>query len=1052
MPRNPRNIREFLGLVGYYRKFIAEFARRTKPLSDLLKQGREFHWGSDQQRSFDDMKDALSHAPILQFPDFEQPFVLTTDASDYAIGAVLSQGKLGHDLPVAYASRLLTKAERNYSATERECLAVVEYVRHFRHYLYGQNFIVVTDHQALRWLHSVKDPSSRLMRWRLKLRDFQYEIVYKSGKTNKNADALSRNTPEMNDVRVQEIRVLPLSLVDSVKERRRRGRPKREVKGSAETSDRIQSETKPDESGIASRVRMRNQSRLRPSYKEPTLTPHRGLAHSTSDSDSDSTHQIKRPPGRPRIFRKRTLRYEDDDDYAPPTSVRNQPISIESMFEEQKSDEPSPVEMIIDVDPTLLPEQSSDASNASVSHGEGASLDTSTDSELEFDSRLGNSNRSLKETLQVEDQNDTLEETLRPADCEREDRFPIKIIPRELNPSDSESVYSEIEREEEETITPTTCDKTPNKHHDSSTVPETPDLSYHPSNSQSTPIEPPVTNNSVRKMNKETVDSPLRPPRKRREKQIVTLGLYETIPPEPIVSSYDDRSIIPPPREFTRGQICVTNDSLAIARDNYSHFISADCNLSTPMGRLLSDLGYINEINLREQQPHKGSVIVSQCGEIKIFSLICQDQFYDLITEDDLYIAMNGLKEAMYQTKTRSVRIPGNDNGLNKLPENALRNIIRRVFSGTDLSVILCLGKVETPPPEKRKEIVQELHRSLAGGHKGCRKTYRRVRERFYWPDMVREIQEILKTCRSCQLNKLVRIKTRQPMVLTDTPADAFDKVCLDTVGPLTPTPNGNRHILTMQCNLTKYCLAVAVPDIRAITIADAFAREFIAVFGCPRAILSDRGTSFLNKLLGKLTKIFKIKQLTTSGYHPQTNGSLERSHQVLSDYLKHYLRDNDDWDTFLPYAMLSYNTTVHEGTKFSPYHLVFGKEARLPSAFPSEEVLETYGSYLSELVTRLDKIRAIAAKNIVDAKIRSKHYYDRNLNEKEFELGDLILCLREPRKNKFERYYDGPLEIVEVHNKNNVVLKDPTTGKRILKHIDKIKHYYHDSSDEFEY
>ena len=80
-----------------------------------------------------------------------------------------------------------------------------------------------------------------------------------------------------------------------------------------------------------------------------------------------------------------------------------------------------------------------------------------------------------------------------------------------------------------------------------------------------------------------------------------------------------------------------------IARDNYGHFISADCNLSTPIGRLLSDLGYINEINLREQQPHKGLVIVSQCREIKIFNLIWQDQFYDLITEDDLYIAMNEL-------------------------------------------------------------------------------------------------------------------------------------------------------------------------------------------------------------------------------------------------------------------------------------------------------------------------------------------------------------------------------------------------------------------------
>lgn len=124
----------------------------------------------------------------------------------------MSQRKVGHDLPVAYASRLLTKAEKNYSATERECLAVVEFVRHFRHYLYGQHFLVITDHQALRWLHLVKDSSSRLIRWRLKLRDYQYEILYKSGKTNKNADALLRHPPEENvNFDIHEVRISPIT-------------------------------------------------------------------------------------------------------------------------------------------------------------------------------------------------------------------------------------------------------------------------------------------------------------------------------------------------------------------------------------------------------------------------------------------------------------------------------------------------------------------------------------------------------------------------------------------------------------------------------------------------------------------------------------------------------------------------------------------------------------------------------------------------------------------------------------------------------------------------
>lgn len=239
------------------------------------------------------------------------------------------------------------------------------------------------------------------------------------------------------------------------------------------------------------------------------------------------------------------------------------------------------------------------------------------------------------------------------------------------------------------------------------------------------------------------------------------------------------------------------------------------------------------------------------------------------------------------------------------------------------------------------------------------------------------------------------------------------------------------------------------MPDIRATTVADAFACKFIAKFGCPRAILSDRGTSFINRIMSKLTKIFKIKQLSSSGYHHQTNGSLERSHQVLADYLKHYLRDYDDWDTFLPFAMLSYNVSIHDRTKFSPYHLVFGKEARMPSSHPSAEVLETYGSYLCDPVTRLDELHTIVTENLIQANLRSKHYNDRNLHEKALEAGDLVLRVKEVRDHKFDRSYKGPFEIVDVRQQNNVILTKPGTGERIWCHMDKIKHYYTDSSDE---
>ncbi|KAL4084015.1 hypothetical protein QTP88_029331 [Uroleucon formosanum] len=127
-----------------------------------------------------------------EYPDFTRPFNLTCDARNYAIGCVLSQGPIGKDLPIAYASRTLNKAEINYNTTEKELASIVWGVKTFRPYLFGQQFNIITDHRALVWLFNLKDPGSRLTRWRLKLEEHQYTIHYKPGTNNTNADSLSR--------------------------------------------------------------------------------------------------------------------------------------------------------------------------------------------------------------------------------------------------------------------------------------------------------------------------------------------------------------------------------------------------------------------------------------------------------------------------------------------------------------------------------------------------------------------------------------------------------------------------------------------------------------------------------------------------------------------------------------------------------------------------------------------------------------------------------------------------------------------------------------------
>jgi hypothetical protein len=130
--KSQKNIKSFLGLAGHYRRFISDFSAIARPLAELLKEEVKWRWNEKEQTSFEMLKTKLTNAPLLQYPDFSKPFIVTTDACGYVIGAILNQGKLGQDKPVAYASRTVNSAELNYATVEKELLAVVWVCKHFR--------------------------------------------------------------------------------------------------------------------------------------------------------------------------------------------------------------------------------------------------------------------------------------------------------------------------------------------------------------------------------------------------------------------------------------------------------------------------------------------------------------------------------------------------------------------------------------------------------------------------------------------------------------------------------------------------------------------------------------------------------------------------------------------------------------------------------------------------------------------------------------------------------------------------------------------------------
>ncbi|GJX61445.1 reverse transcriptase domain-containing protein [Tanacetum coccineum] len=220
-PTTVKGIRSFLGHAGFYRRFIKDFSKISRPMTHLLEKSTPFIFSEECIQAFQTLKKKLTKAPILIAPNWDQPFELMCDASDYAIGAVLGQRIEKHFRPIHYASKTMTEAESNYTTTEKEMLVVVYAFEKFRSYLIMNKSIVYTDHSALKYLFAKKDAKARLLRWVLLLQEFDFKVIDTKGAENYAADHLSRlENPYENVLDPKEInKNFPLETLNMVTSR-----------------------------------------------------------------------------------------------------------------------------------------------------------------------------------------------------------------------------------------------------------------------------------------------------------------------------------------------------------------------------------------------------------------------------------------------------------------------------------------------------------------------------------------------------------------------------------------------------------------------------------------------------------------------------------------------------------------------------------------------------------------------------------------------------------------------------------------------------------------
>lgn len=371
-----------------------------------------------------------------------------------------------------------------------------------------------------------------------------------------------------------------------------------------------------------------------------------------------------------------------------------------------------------------------------------------------------------------------------------------------------------------------------------------------------------------------------------------------------------------------------------------------------------------------------------------------------------------------------------------------IKKLFREIFAQTNVSITFFTGsQVEISNINDMNEILRVYHRSILGGHRGVERMLNTIKKFYTWPTMKTDIKKYVQECAICEKSKIHK-HTCTPLQITSVATAPFEKIYIDFVGEINPnSEGGHKYIMSISCDLTKYLIMVPTFDATALTAAKIIVEEVCLIFNFPKMIVSDNGPAFTAEIFKQMAKLLDIRHIKTTPYHPQSNGSIERYHRTLGQYIRAYTQKNQSqWSKYLPFFTFSYNTTVHSTTGFAPHTLVFGYDLQIPIKTKTARQNYDYDSYHHELLHQLRDAQERAKELIQSRKLENKKHYDKKKLHSHLALkrNDLVLVRNDVKKNKFQNKYSGPYRVEEVISP--AVTKIKRGNKSQIIHNDKLK------------